>query len=238
MSIESKGYVASVKDIEALVLSRCDAGTYISDSRTTYLRALIATTQDKLGINPKGVRTNAVADREVLQAHALALEETHTVFYEAVQRAAKQASVASDDVRPKADIVASRIVFARSAYSTVRSWILRGEHPLNAIVASKATKRGLADATPKRAVSDKPKTFKPDKVMKLGKDMLETIVVAAKEDKDAAVAALHDLINLLSHGFDDLGHNANELRSVVDHTATGVLQITKRAPRSAIRKAA
>lgn len=233
MSIESKGYVASANDIEALVTQRCEAGNYVADSRQTYLRALIGTTQHKLGINPKGVRTNAAADKETIQAHALALEETHTIFYEAVQRAAKAAAIHSDDVRPKADIVASRIVFARSAYSTVRSWLIRGNHPLNAVIAAKATKRSLFEATPKRAGSGRPPTIKADSVLKQGKDMLEKIVIAGKADKDKAIGVLHDLINMLSHGFDDLGHNANELRSVVDHTATGVLPAPRKLRRAA-----
>lgn len=235
MSIESKGYIASVKDIEQLVTERCNSVNYMADSRATYLRALIATTQAKLGINPKAVRTGATADAETIQSHALALEEIHTLFYEAVQRAAKTASIHSDEQRPKADVVASRIVFARSAYSTVRSYLVRGKKPLNSIIAAKATKAGLASQTPKRQTSGAPRTIKADTVLKQGKGMLEKILISAQTDKDNAVGILHDLMQMLARGFDDLGYNANKLRAEVDHTATGVISSP---PSVRMRKAA
>lgn len=228
-TIEENGYIATASQIEALVKARIEGGNLFTTSRTTYLRALIATTQDKLGISAKAVRQGKdKADDATIKEHATALEAVHEVFYEAVQKAAKETAIVDGDrPRPKADIIASRIVFARSAYSTVRSWLVRGKHPLSSVIAAKATKQSLAAATPKRATVSsmaRARALRADPILKQGKTLLERIVVAGKADKDAAVAVLHDLINMLSHGFDDLGHNANKLRQEVDHTATGVIQ--------------
>lgn len=226
MSIESNGYIATASQIEALVVQRIEGGNFITESRTTYLRALIATAQDKLGISPKAVRTGSKVDDATLKAHALALEEIHTLFYEAVQKAARETAIVSDEPRPKADIVASRIVFARSAYSTVRNWLVRGKHGLNSIVAAKATKRSLVASTPKRATVSpmaRARALRAPAIMAQGKDMLQKIVVFGKVDKDKAVAVLHDLLTLLSRGLDDLGHKADEVRQAVDYAATGVI---------------
>lgn len=228
MSIESNGYIATAAQIEALVLARIEGGNFVTTSRTTYLRALIATAQDKLGISPKAVRTSSKGstDDALLKAHALALEEVHTVFYEAVQKAAREAAIVSDEPRPKADVVASRIVFARSAYSTVRNWLVRGKHPLSSVIASKATKASLVASTPKRATVSsmaRHKALKADPIMKAGKDLLQKIVISGKQDKDKAIAVLHDLMQLLSRGFDTLGYKAVEIREAIDHTATGVI---------------
>jgi len=151
MSIESNGYVASVKEIEALVVQRIESANYFSASRTTYLRALIATAQNDLGIKPQGIRLQrSEASAEIIKQHADALFAVHERFYEAVQSAARGVPIDPEDTRSKADVIASRIVFARSAYSTVRNWLIRGKHSLASINASKATKHSLADATPKR----------------------------------------------------------------------------------------
>lgn len=230
MSIEANGYVATAADIEKLVTQRIESGNMIATSRTTYLRALIATAQDKLGISPKAVRTGKQADDDTIKAHALALEEVHTLFYEAVQRAAKAAAIHADEQRPKADIVASRIVFARSAYSTVRSWLVRGKHSLSSVIAAKATKQSLVADTPKRSTVSsmaRSRELKADPIMKQGKDILTRIVVSGKQDKDRAIAVLHDLMQLLSRGFDDLGHKANDVRQAIDHTATGVIPVRR-----------
>jgi hypothetical protein len=235
--IENNGYIATASQIEALVRQRIEGGNFIAESRTTYLRCLLATAQDRLGISPKAVRTGSKVDEATLKQHALALEEVHEVFYAAVQKAAKETAITSEEPRPKADVIASRIVFARSAYSTARNWLMRGKHPLNSIVAAKATKASLVAATPKREGTSsmaRVKVLKLAPIMASGKALLERIVEAAKADKDAAIAALHDLLNLLSRGFDDLGQNAVSIRKAVDSTTASVLSAAE-APR---RKAA
>lgn len=229
MSIESKGYVATVADIHALCVQRIESSNIFSESRTTYLRALIATTQAELGIKPQGIRTSkGEADADTIKQHADALSIVQDRFYEAVQAAAKAVAIDPSDTRSRVDVVASRLVFARSAYSTVRAWIVRGKHSLASINASKAVKYKMAEDTPKREArpGGKPLTrFKPAVIMRSAQSMLDRIVEAGKTDREAAIGALQDVLNLLTHGFDDLGMPAVALRDAVSHTATDVIRV-------------
>lgn len=222
MSIESKGYVATVADIHALCVARIEASNLFSDSRTTYLRALIATTQAELGIKPQGIRTSkGEADEKTIKEHADALSVVHDKFYAAVQEAAKSVPVDPLDNRTKSDIVASRIVFARSAYSTVRTWIVRGKHSLASINAAKAVKHKLAGDTPKRVTKPGGQAvirFRPAAIMRNAQAMLDRIVEAGKVDREAAVAALQDVLSLLTQGLDELGvSGVDVVRAATDH---------------------
>jgi len=219
-TIESKGYIATAADIERLAQAH---GNHINASRwqlpSTYLRALIATTQDELGI----VRTRRIPEKisdEQVQTQLQVLAKVQEVFYEAVKRGAAKAEMDSEDTRDKSAIVSSRIVFARSAYSTVRNWILRGRFGIEGINPKRAIKRELYEQTPKPERIRTPITGLERQATR----MLAVIKKQAATDREGAVEALQSLITTLSHGFDELGLPASELRDTVDTTATQVVQ--------------
>jgi len=218
--IEENGYVATAADIEHLAQVQA---TYINASRwqlpATYLRALIATTQAELGI--KSIKRNPPKPSdETIILHLEALANVQEQFYEAVKRGAAKAPMDPEDTRDKVDIISSRVVFARSAYSTVRAWILRGRFGLEGLNPKHATKQSLYDATPRperiRTPGLKALTRQADKI-------LSAIRVQAKSNREAAIETLQALITTLSRGFDDLGLPAVGLRESVDLTATQVV---------------
>jgi hypothetical protein len=200
--LSAKGYVATAKDIEALVHQRIAAGGFVLASRATYLRALIATAQHNLGINPKRVMKHDKADQVTISQHVAALDAVHATFYEAVQKAAAAAPLDPDDDRDGDVVLASRIVFARSAYSTVRGWLIRGGHSLLEVVAAKATKHGLAEETPARKAGARP--FNPAPFVKAGDTLLGKLQAVSKKDRENAAKALHDIIAHLTAGLAEL----------------------------------
>lgn len=240
--MNTQTYVATAKDIEQLVLDRCKADSVMAGSRNTYLRMLIATSQKRLDISviraPR--KPHEVTDALLLE-HVQMLDTVHGEFYEVVKQTASRIPKNPDETRTLEEVLASRIVFARSAYSTVRAWIMRGRHTLNSIVASRATKHELAALTPKR--EPKPGAVRKLRIaplMQSAETILEKIVESAKTDREAAIIALQDVINMLTHGFDTLGMSSASIRDAVSHTATGVIKeaATRLSKRLPVKKAA
>lgn len=227
MTINAKTYVASAADITKLMTERLAGESAFKRSSSTYLRALIGTTQDRLGVtvlrSPRKPAEYDAAELEVLEA-------VHQEFYEAVLAVAKATPIEPEETRDKPLVIGSRAGFARSAYSTVRSWMVRGKHSLSGIVAAKATKAQMAKDTPKRATASpmsRAKTLKTKPLITKAQSILGSILIAAKSDKASSVAALHDVVMLLIKGFDDLGLPSGELQDMLEHTATVVLEQPK-----------
>lgn len=238
MTIESKGYVVSAKDIEDMCTARLGATVFVSGVRQTYLRCLIATAQSNLGIEVHRVnKKQGEQDASTTAEHAAALEQVHAVFYEAVLKVARSADMSGIPKDARSRTIGSHTGFARSAYSVVRNWLVRGKHTLYQVRATSAEKRLLFEDTPKAAVRHpmaRDKRFKRTTVIKRGNDILGAILVAAKTDREEALKALQDVITLLSRGFDDLGLPAVDIRDAVEHTATGVIhEVAKRLRRAA-----
>lgn len=145
MSLESKNYVATPADIAALARAYSEALTASGNVRGHYLRALVATTQDALGVKPR-LRTTAT-DKPTLDANGIkaqldALEEVHGRFYQVVL----------DTMDGKnAEERNRKSGFARSAMSTVRAYVRAG-FDITLLAAARITKAALAAVVPtKRA---------------------------------------------------------------------------------------
>lgn len=224
MTINAKTYVASVSDITKLMEQRLAADSTFKQSKNTYLRALIGTAQDKLGLTVlRSPRKAVTLDDAELKTQLAVLDSVHTDFYEAVQAVAKATPLDDDETRDKATVLGSRCAFARTSFSTIRAWMVRGKHSLASVVAAKATKTGLAADTPARTGVNPMARSKPLKRAPLivkAQTILGAILTASKVDKPKAVEALHDVVMLLLRGFDDLGLPSGELRDMLDHTAT------------------
>jgi len=212
MSIESNGYVATVGDIKELMQSRLNAIDITNKTGQTYMRALIATAQKRLRISYVASRRGA-RPRIDNVGHLVALKQVHGEFYEGLT-AVIEASAEDKD--------GNRLGFARSAYSTVRNWLLLGKKDLTQLNPLEVTKHGLANTTPKR---DKPsnkarRLFKRASVVKRTQDVLKSIIAASKYTREEALAALHDCVVILSRGFDDMGIDAQPLRVELEHAST------------------
>jgi hypothetical protein len=197
LSIEKKNYVATPADIEALAESQSN---HLNASRwqlpATYLRALIATTQHELGI--KSIKREPVRPGdEVIQQQLTALAKVQERFYEAVKRGAAKAPVSAEDTRDPAIVQNSRCVFARTSYSTLRNWLLRGRFGLEGLSPKQATKRALYESTPK---PERIATFREKLFVQQADRILTAVKAQAAVNRDMAVNALQGIIDRLSDG--------------------------------------
>jgi hypothetical protein len=214
--LEKNQYVATAADIENLTKEQLTAVSTQVRGRTTYLRALIATTQDKLGValrqRMQGQPTKLTP--EGITAQLTALEEVHGGFYEAVLKAIDDTPLA-DDEKPKTGrgsanaIKTRRATFARTAKSTVRSWIKAG-HDIAAIAASKVTKAAITLKTGqrrRRAVSPKRLVSRVEKQSKV---LIASLLELAETDKEAAVKEYQTVMNVMSDQLIRLGMEATK----------------------------
>jgi hypothetical protein len=223
--MDTTTYIATKKDVEQLMLDRLRADSVLGTTRNTYLRMLLATAQKRLGLSVvRAPRSAIAATDDVLLSHAQMVESVHSEFYEVIKAVAAKTPKDPDDIRDIETVMASRLVFARSAYATIRAWILRGRHSLASIVAAKAIKREMAELTPAREA--RPGAVRPlnsAPLVRSAEAILAKIVAAGASDKESAILALQDVINHLIHGFDELGMSSALIKDAVDHTATDVL---------------
>lgn len=125
-TLEQRGFVATAEDIERLAHQVIDSKNMAVDARSTYLRALIASTQEKLGLHGKKVKPQALTPQEVTQ-QLEALDAIHEIFYKAVTKAILLAPPQEDEkALSKAGLVKLRGVFARTAKTEVKGWIAAG----------------------------------------------------------------------------------------------------------------
>jgi len=212
-TIERKGYVATAADIEHLAEAQCN---HVDQSRhvlpSTYLRALIATTQSSLGYKNINRAPPKPTDEEI-NVELEALTKTHEVFYAAVQKGAARAQYSAEDARDKAAIISSRVVFARSSYSSLRNWILRGRFTLRGLNPRTATKRMLYESTPRtqRAAGTPAPALR-----RQAERMVDRIKERAETDREGALYALQEIIVALSHGFDELGLPGSDIREAIE----------------------
>lgn len=145
MTIETRHYVASEADIEKLAGQAIDGELKAGSARGAYFKALIATTQHKLGSQPRLRNVQAPKlSPEDTKTHLAAFDETAKRFHEAVVRVAKQTVP-----EPDGPSLRSRTSFAASAASTIRGYI-RASNDIRAIAAHKAVKSALATPRTRR----------------------------------------------------------------------------------------
>lgn len=149
--LEDKGYVASNQDIEEITQSALDANALMSAGRATYLRVLIGTTQQQLGIALGRRRSVPPPMDEAETARQLsALETVQDRFYPIVMKIVEGRPLTDDERSLERRLVyARRATFARTAKATIRAWILSGNN-MKGLTASKATKYGLQAEIVKR----------------------------------------------------------------------------------------
>ncbi len=216
MNIESKGYVASKTDIVELVTSRVSAMNVIGQSNDTYLKILIATAQHKLGLNVQRASSNGNT-QETIDLHVTTVGDVHKTFYGYMVAVANDIAAEPGDTRDMNVIVNARLAFARSSYSTLRSWMIRGRHTLKHVVAKTAIKSVLYEATPRDTLKQaRPLNKKP--ILTATERILTAVVDSSAVNRQIALETLHDVMTVFSRGFDNLGINADKLREAIEHT--------------------
>lgn len=147
MKIETKKFVATEADIKQLTQDYIRANDGLVSTRSTYLRALIGTTQSEAHSTP--------ADAPKV------LQSVQARFFAVVLATVTADGELSDHHRLKPEERTRRSLernrrtnFARSAYSTIRRWALAG-HDIMSLSAAKVTKNQLRDETPVKKVKRK-----------------------------------------------------------------------------------
>lgn len=125
MNQETSNYVTEPAAIAKLVISIMNADQTSAASRATYLRSLLAATQEGIAGKPV-LRASGRAKRPELEAAISAFEKVQEAFYAAVLAAVPPNLSAKDKQ--------SRTSFARSAASTLRRAIKTGWNPLGTSV--------------------------------------------------------------------------------------------------------
>lgn len=199
MSIETKNYVATASDIRALASTIVGATAEVITGRTTYLRALVATTQAELHATP---RKNATAKPKHLKgseiaAQLAALVAVHDRFYAAVLEACEEGLSGKD----KALELNRRSNFARTALYAVRSYIRAG-HDITYVVAARTTKVTLAVSRPPRRASAR--SLK-SRMEARSKALMVTALELSDVDKVTAVAEIELLLGQLAAQLASLG---------------------------------
>lgn len=194
MSLESKHFVASPTDVEAITKAVLDAQLSNREGRATYLKALIATTQDALGILSKAHRgATGKTSAETRVQQILAVEQTHKVFYAAVCKAAR------DHLGKRSAIELNRATnFARSNKSMLVRW-LRAGNDIAGLSAAKVTKASLAvEAARARTPSVKILTNRARRITDSSLATIKKLIAADPRAGQAAARALAEKLAALA----------------------------------------
>lgn len=212
MNIEGKRYVASDADIRELATDSLKARSSLDKTRSTYLRALIGTTQAEVR------ETKADTDEQLSIARRV-----HRRFFEIVE------ATVMKDVKPAQATHERqrRTGFARSASSTLNSWLKVAGHDILKLKPEEVTKGMLA----KQAAPRNPHTPTEErtraKTHKYMDWLLASIKPFAAVDGATAREILQDAVNQLT----------GELRKLAPGTKAGVSMLTRtRIDRAATKR--
>ncbi len=213
MSIETKDYIATAADIRALTSTIVGAQAEVITGRTTYLRALVATTQAELHSTP---RKNATSKPKHLKqaeivTQVTALLAVHERFYAAVLDACSEGLTGKD----KAIELNRRSNFARTALYAVRSYIRAG-NDITYVVVGRVTKASLAVARAPRPASAR---RLKSRMETRSKALMATVIELSEADRATAVSEIELLLGQLAAQLASLG--VASVRDPASSAATG-----------------
>lgn len=189
MSIENKKYVASVEDIRKLTRENVNAAQSLASTRKLYFQSLIGTTLAEL---PKGKDS---------REQAVALRAVHSRFYVGVlsvintKDLAETPRLGPDEKKRRREERNAKSNFARSAFGTIRRWILAG-HDLATLSPAAVTEQQLRKQTPIAASRRK---ANPKQAQKRVGSLVSKILAQARQlanaDPVEARAVLDSVVN-------------------------------------------
>ena len=178
--LEDNGYVAAPGDIQAITQGLMDARAQSGDGSRTYLRALVGTTQDSLGIPPKRRGKIQPLDDAGRKLQLESLDKIHAAFYAEVMRVVQAVPLGEEDTGKQPRLVYDRRAnFARSSKATLRAWLL-SNNDLRSLYAGKVTKYGLRAEITRRVTVGRAPSEKQVVVA------AEKIIVRAMKARDPA----------------------------------------------------
>ncbi|HXN96015.1 MAG TPA: hypothetical protein VN879_16035 [Candidatus Acidoferrales bacterium] len=196
--VEKAHYLADEHDVELLAVNyrACSEGAKRVDG--AYLRILIASLQAKF----PGKRKLKDTD---LHSHSEYVHEIHTTYYHAVLRGVTSDDVKDDELlsvderRARAGVRNGRANFARSAASTLQSYIKAGGdvRSLSVLTVTKTALRTFA-------LAKQPEAPKMELVMAALSKVEKRVMTWVDEDPDQARAAVEECMARLQHILDDL----------------------------------
>ncbi len=222
MNIESKGYEATPAQIGELTKEILTASGAVESGHGTYFRSLIRMTQKDLGVPERKHKTKGGQMKpQTKEEHLKALESVQARFYKAVL-------LAAGEIVPKGAELNSKTNFARSAYSTLRTWIKAG-NDVTSVVASRAVKSAFYVQSQPRPHSAKRLL---GRVERQSKALMSSVLALVDTDPQAAVDELQLLVDQLNARIAEIavvpGRAAEpapqERRVFIRPTATGVLR--------------
>lgn len=197
MSLESKNFIANTADIETLARDHARAVIMQESSQLTYLRALVATAQSELGLKVRE-RTAPAKVGQVNQDQTSTIAKVHDRFYTVVLRVAAEQW-------PKDALERNRRTnYARSSYSTLRTWLLAG-YDLASLAPGKVTKASLAvtrlNSAPKQSTLER----KVDRGIESVRESLQSL---AKMDQEAAITYAEKMLSEVTQILTEMGKTA------------------------------
>jgi hypothetical protein len=191
-SLETRHFVATEADIEALVSIHDDALVSRDTARASYLKALTATTISELGA---AIRLRAgkpaVLGADDIANHVAAFEKVHQRFYAVVLKAVGEGAPKERNARAN---------FARSAASTLRKWIKAG-NDIRALAPMRVTKASLRVG----GGTGRPGAQPARRVEQLAGRLATNAEELAKTDKPGAIAAVETAMTRLASLLVSLG---------------------------------
>lgn len=200
MNLEQKGFVATAEDVATIVESVLTANSEADAGRLSYLKILIATTQNDLAGKPRvhtGKASKLKADEIAAQLKALA--DVNERFYPTVTRVV----IASipPGTRDKGLEANRRTNFARTALSAVRLYIKAG-NDITAVGIKTVTKASLAvKRSPKPPSGQRLKA----RAETLSKGLMGALMALADTDRGAAIEEFQLVLGQLATQMSSMG---------------------------------
>lgn len=185
-----QNFIATVDDIKALAQQHQAAENTQTETRSTYLRCLVGTTQNELKASlQKG-----------LPAQLRALKEVHGRFYAVVLEAVSTGDVAKGkNLHPEEQSRRAlernrRSNFARTAHAVLRAWLKTEGHDLLTLNASKVSRYQLMNETERPAIN---RRINPDAIRTRVEKLVSTVLEQARKLAEADPAAAREALDLV-----------------------------------------
>lgn len=213
-TLADKGFLATEEDVAKVAQSVLNAIADADNGRRTYLKVLIATTQNELGSKPR-VRAGKTAklDAAGVAEQIKALDAVHERFYAVVLK------VVGDSVptgtKERALEINRRSNFARTAMYVVRGWVRAG-NDLTTLGVQSVTKSSLFIKRKSKPPSGRVLKARAEKE---SKSLVGTLMALADADKEAAVEELQLIMGQVASQLVALGVAATKdaAQSLAEH---------------------
>lgn len=196
MSLESKHYLASSTEVEAITKAVLEARATGGESRASYLKVLVAKTRERLGMPPRQRHAPAIGhlSTQKRDEHVAALKSVHKELYAIVDATVRSLGRTGKTLNRDTN-------FARTAVSTVKSWIRVGGD-IARLAPGMVTKSYLATVA-RSTKKTSPKVL-TNRVRKYADRFMLQVVKLDDLNRDIARAALDDVIAKLEAKRDEL----------------------------------